>query len=236
MANWTVHSLLRGIRTTHWPKRAETSPGVTSGRPTPGATSDDVIARCPTGALGGDAALAGVDYDRCISCQRCRHGEGALSWELNFNWTERSGTGRPILPRRFRRSLHVRYLDAGACGGCVGEIRLIDAPPYNLHRFGIFITASPRDADVLLVAGPVTEAMREPLRKAYEAMPEPKRVVAVGVCAIDGGIFGKSFACAGGVEAVIPVDLRISGCPPPPLAIIDGLLRVAGRLGDEEDR
>jgi len=111
----------------------------------------------------------------------------------------------------------------------MGEVRLIDAPPYNLHRFGIFITPTPRDADVLLVAGPVTEAMREPLRKAYDAMPEPRRVVAMGACAIDGGIFGTSFASVGGATEVIPVDVLVPGCPPPPLAIIHALLRVAGR-------
>lgn len=111
---------------------------------------------------------------------------------------------------------------------------MIDAPPYNLHRFGIFITATPRDADILLVAGPVTTAMRDPLKKAYEAMPEPKRVVAMGVCAIDGGIFGKNFASVGGVGEVIPVDLYVAGCPPPPLAIIDALLRVTDRLPQAE--
>ncbi|MGH7120179.1 MAG: NADH-quinone oxidoreductase subunit B family protein, partial [Acetobacteraceae bacterium] len=124
----------------------------------------------------------------------------------------------------------VRFVDAGADGACITEVRLIDAPPYNLHRFGIFITATPRDADVLLVAGPVTEAMREPLRKAYEAMATPRRVVAIGDDAIDGGIFGKSFACAGGVGEVIPVDFIVPGCPPPPLAIIHGLLAAAGQV------
>ena len=92
------------------------------------------------------------------------------------------------------------------------------------------ITATPRDADVLLVAGPVSEAMREPLRKAYEAMPMPRRVVAIGDDAIDGGVFGKSFASAGGVGEVIPVDFIVPGCPPPPLAIIHGLLAAAGQV------
>lgn len=145
-------------------------------------------------------------------------------------WSIRTPDSRGPLPKRFRRSAHVRFVDAGADGALIGEVRLIDAPPYNLHRFGIFITATPRDADVLLVGGPVTEAMREPLRKAYEAMPEPKRVVAIGDEAIDGGVFGKSFACAGGVPEVIPVDFIVPGCPPPPLAIIHGLLAAAGRV------
>jgi Ni,Fe-hydrogenase III small subunit len=126
--------------------------------------------------------------------------------------------------------MHVRFIDAGANGALISEVRLIDAPPYNLHRFGIFITATPRDADVLLVGGPVTEAMREPLRKAFDAMPTPKRVVAIGDDAIDGGIFGKSYASAGGVASVIPVDFIVPGCPPPPLAIIQGLLAAAGQV------
>jgi Ni,Fe-hydrogenase III small subunit len=233
MANWTRHSLVRGIRTTRWPRRPETSPGVTPGRPCPGTGGDDVVSRCPTGALTGEGDGAEVNLSRCISCQRCRHGGDALAWAEDFEWSEPVEDARAPLPGRFGRSLHVRYIDAGACGGCVGEVRLIDAPPYNLHRFGIFVTPTPRDADVLLIAGPVTEAMRGPVRKAYEAMPEPRRVVAMGVCAIDGGIFGKSFASAGGAGEVVPVDVLLPGCPPPPLAIIHALLTVAGRVPTE---
>ena len=153
-----------------------------------------------------------------------------MPWSDDFDWAARPAGGREPLSGPFRRSLHVRYIDAGACGGCMGEVRLIDAPAYNLHRFGIFVTASPRDADVLLIGGPVTEAMRGPVIKAFEAMPEPGRVVAMGVCAINGGVFGTSFVSAGGLEEIIPVDLVIPGCPPPPLAIIHGLLSVTGRV------
>lgn len=116
----------------------------------------------------------------------------------------------------------------------MGEVRLIDAPPYNLHRFGVFITASPRDADVLLVGGPVTENMRGAVEKAYAAMAAPKRVVAMGVCAINGGVFGTSFASAGGLEDVIPVDLVVPGCPPPPLAIVHALLAVTDRAAPKD--
>lgn len=230
MADWVLRSLARGIRTTGWPARVESTPGVTPGRPEP-VVRDDARACtevCPTGALEKGERGVAVDFGRCVHCQRCR-GEGGVPWRDDFEWAAWSGSSRGPLPQAFRRSINVRYLDAGACGGCMGEASLIDAPPYNLHRFGIFITATPRDADVLLVAGPVTEAMRTPLRLTYDAMPEPKRVVAMGVCAINGGVFGQTYACAGGAEAVIPVDVVVPGCPPPPLAIIHGLLLAVGR-------
>ena len=98
-----------------------------------------------------------------------------------------------------------------------------------MHRLGFFVTPTPRNADVLLVAGPVSDEMRLPLRKTYEAMPTPKRVVAIGACAISGGVFGPSFAASGGVGEVIPVDVIVPGCPPPPLAILHGLLAVIGK-------
>jgi len=99
-----------------------------------------------------------------------------------------------------------------------------------MHRLGIFFTPTPRAADVLLVVGPVSENMRGPLLKTYEAMPDPKRVLAVGACAITGGVFGQSFMSAGGLGSVLPVDLDVPGDPPPPLAILHGLLVVTGRM------
>lgn len=230
MSAWPLRSLLRGIRTTRWPAREDTAPGLSPGRPEPSAQRAEATAElCPTAALTPLSNGVAVDFAHCVHCQRCRHGDEALPWSRDFEWTAPGSQIRPPLGRRFHRSLHVRYIDAGACGGCMSEVRLIDAPPYNLHRLGIFITATPREADVLLVAGPVTENMRDAVLKAYEAMPEPRRVVAMGVCALNGGVFGTSFASVGGVENVVPVDLVIPGCPPPPLAIIHGLLAVTGR-------
>jgi Ni,Fe-hydrogenase III small subunit len=127
------------------------------------------------------------------------------------------------------RSLSIRQIDAGSCNGCELEIHALSNAFYDLERFGLRFVASPRHADVLLVTGPVTRNMREALRHAYDATPDPKWVVAVGVCAVDGGVFAKSYAVIGGVKHVIPVDLHIPGCPPTPMDLLRGLLALLNR-------
>jgi len=126
--------------------------------------------------------------------------------------------------RRLGRTLAIREVDAGSCNGCELEIHALGNVLYDLERFGLRFVASPRHADVLLVTGPVTRNMREALERTYQATPDPKWVVAVGDCARDGGAFAGSCACVGGVSAVVPVDLHIAGCPPSPLALLQGLL------------
>ncbi len=126
--------------------------------------------------------------------------------------------------RRLGRSLSIRQVDAGSCNGCELEIHALNNAFYDLERFGFTFVASPRHADVLMVTGPVTKNMREALERTYRVMPDPKWVVAVGNCAADGGIFAGSYALAGGVHEVIPVDLHIRGCPPDPTALLSGLL------------
>jgi Ni,Fe-hydrogenase III small subunit len=126
--------------------------------------------------------------------------------------------------RRLGRSLSIREVDAGSCNGCELEINALNNAFYDLERFGLRFVASPRHADVLLVTGPVTKNMREALERTYLAMPSPKWVVAVGDCAIDGGLFSGSYAVAGGVSVVLPVDLRIKGCPPRPWDLLNALL------------
>jgi Ni,Fe-hydrogenase III small subunit len=126
--------------------------------------------------------------------------------------------------RRLGRSLAIREVDAGSCNGCELEIHALGNAFYDLERFGIRFVASPRHADVLLVTGPVTANMRQALRRTYDATPSPKWVVAVGDCAVDGGIFAESYAVAGGVGAVVPVDVHIRGCPPTPTQLLAGLL------------
>src|SRR5215212_3143458 len=131
--------------------------------------------------------------------------------------------------QRLGRSLSIRQIDAGSCNGCELEMQMLNSAVYDLERFGLRFVASPRHADVLLVTGPVTHNMREALERTYRATPDPKWVLAVGDCAKDGGCFAGSYAVVGGVSEVIPVDLHISGCPPTPTAMLQGLLALLER-------
>lgn len=126
--------------------------------------------------------------------------------------------------RQLGQSLSIRQVDAGSCNGCELEIHALNNAFYDLERYGLRFVASPRHADVLLVTGPVTKNMREALERTWRATPDPKWVVAAGACALDGGEFAGSYACEGGVGAVIPVDLHIPGCPPTPEQLLRGLL------------
>jgi len=137
---------------------------------------------------------------------------------------ELAGALRRAARRRLGRSLSIREIDAGSCNACELEIHALNNAYYDVERFGLRFVASPRHADVLMVTGPVTKNMREALERTYQATPDPKWVVAVGDCAKDGGCFAGSYAVVGGVGAVVSVDLHIPGCPPPPMAMLKGLL------------
>lgn len=130
--------------------------------------------------------------------------------------------------RRLGRSLSIREVDAGSCNGCELEIHALNNAFYDLERLGLRFVASPRHADVLMVTGPVTNNMAEALKRTYDATPAPKWVLAVGDCALNGGIFAGSYAVAGGVSAVLSVDLHVPGCPPTPTALLKGLIAVLG--------
>lgn len=130
--------------------------------------------------------------------------------------------------RRLGRSLSLRLVDAGSCNACELELNALSNPYYDLERFGLRFVASPRHADVLLVTGPATKNMREALLRTYDAMPAPKWVVAVGDCAACGGLYADSYACERGADAVLPVNLRIVGCPPSPNQLLKGLLALFG--------
>ena len=125
--------------------------------------------------------------------------------------------------RRMGRTLSLRHVDTGSCGGCELEMRALEAAVYDLRRYGLRFVESPRHADVLLVTGPLTQNLRAALEQAYDATPEPKWVVAIGDCAVDGGVFKGSYAVLGGTGMAVPVDLTIGGCPPPPERILSGL-------------
>jgi len=130
----------------------------------------------------------------------------------------------------FGRSLHIREIDAGSCNGCELEISALGNPYYDMERFGLHFVASPRHADCLLVTGPVTRNMAEPLRRTYDATPDPKIVIAIGECAINCGVFKDSYAVVGGVDKVIPVNVFVPGCPPEPLDILRGILSALEQL------
>jgi Ni,Fe-hydrogenase III small subunit len=134
------------------------------------------------------------------------------------------------IARRLGRSLHVRHLDAGSCNGCDWEIAALLNPIHDVQRLGIDFVASPRHADLLLVTGVMTRNLEEAALRTYEAMPEPRLVVAVGACAISGGVFAGTYAARDGIDGVLPVDVYVPGCPPRPEALIHGLLMAMGRM------
>ncbi len=237
MSFWFWHGLRKGIQSTRYPARVESTPGVSPGRPVNTDFSTDSAAQlaaeiCPTDAIVAHGKSTFVNHGKCVHCQLCRYSlQSPMDWETGYEWSRipANQTESSALPSPFAKSMHIMVVDAGDCGACLHEVKQLNNPLYNMHRLGLFLTATPRTADVLLVVGPVSENMRGPLLKTWEAMPTSRKVLAVGTCAISGGVFGKSFMCACGVGTVLPVDFEVPGNPPPPLAILHGLLVVAGR-------
>lgn len=235
MSQWVIRGLRTGIKTTAYPAREEHAPGVTPGLPVGGLFGQDaerIAARCPSGALVADNGEVIVDESRCIHSYRCVRGvTPPLGWKDTYEWAVPTeiGSKHHALGQPFRRSIHILVVDAGDCGACLNEVKQLNNPYYNMHRLGFFITPTPRHADVLLVVGTVTDHMKDALLKIHAAMPTPKRVVAVGACALSGGAFAGSFACVGSVADVLAVDVQVPGNPPPPLAILHALLVATGR-------
>ena len=185
------------------------------------------LRRCKTCFEDDDGGLAFLDQKPQDSFSRLNH---------LFRTVHRLPNGDHV---RFTsqsvhcRSLAIRQVDAGSCNGCELEIAALNNPIHDIERFGIHFVASPRHADMLLVTGPVTRNMELALVKTHAATPDPKVVVAVGACGISGGIFGTNYATRGGVDAAIPVDVYIPGCPPRPEALLYGILLAVGRLAEK---
>jgi Ni,Fe-hydrogenase III small subunit len=252
MPIWTLFGLNRGLATTAWPGKVDESvqPGVLGLPRYQPDRCDENCRACAEACLPKAISIAEdelrLDYGRCIGCQLCTEvcpneamtkshdwAFGVRSRE-DLVWADALASApaqelKQAIQKHFKRSLHIRHVDAGSCNGCEAELQALNNPFYNLHRLGIFFTPSPRFADLLLVTGPVTYAMRGPLLETWNGMPEPRWVMATGTCAVSGGVTGGGYSCGHGVEEVLPVDVYLPGCPPNPAAIIQALLLLLGR-------
>jgi Ni,Fe-hydrogenase III small subunit/Pyruvate/2-oxoacid:ferredoxin oxidoreductase delta subunit len=201
-------------------------------------------ATCPLGACAGAPGNPTLDLGVCLFCGDCASAcpTGALRFTREHRlaaWTREDLVLRSPQPvarrpdpgkyRLFHRSLKLRQVSAGGCNACEADINVLSTVVFDIGRFGLQVVASPRHADALIVTGPVPENMRVGLLKTYEATPSPKLVIACGSCAIGGGPFRGHAEVHDGVDSHLPVDLYIPGCPPHPLTILDGLLRLLGR-------
>jgi Ni,Fe-hydrogenase III small subunit/NAD-dependent dihydropyrimidine dehydrogenase PreA subunit len=245
--------LRQGTRTTRFPRGAPpTLPERFRGLPSLraegcGGNCSRCIEACPTGAVSRPAGAGPViDLGLCTFCGDCARAcpAGAISFTQDYRLATRTRDGLRMgqeglaradalaagLRRVLGRSLRLRQVSAGGCNACEADANVLTTVGWDLGRFGISFVASPRHADGLLVTGPVTRAMRLALEKTWDAVPEPKIVVACGACALSGGPYAGSPACCGGAAEVVPVDLFVPGCPPHPLTLLDGLLRLLGRI------
>jgi Ni,Fe-hydrogenase III small subunit/ferredoxin len=260
MPLWTLLGLMQGKQTAPWPLAEGTDGQtgyIGMPRYDPAHCTEECQACadvCPThaitmrpaeGSAEGKSGRLDVDYGRCVVCQLCTEACPTDAMVPSSDWAFGARRREDLVwrtppsesssecgdsRRGFRRSLHIRHVDAGSCNGCESELQALNNPFYNLHRLGIFFTASPRFADLLLVTGPVTYAMLNPLRATYDAMPEPRWVMAIGTCAVSGGVAEGGYSSGHGLDGVLPVDVYLPGCPPNPAAIIHALMMFLERV------
>jgi Ni,Fe-hydrogenase III small subunit/ferredoxin len=249
---WVLRGLRDGVVTTRWPGRpdeyADSWRGPVTVRPDAAAWGDEAM--CPTGAIGYADGRVRLDQGKCILCGRCVAARpDVFAWSAGATGPGKAAIARQALAvpeppetdeaiaaaraslaartAALRRSVHIRHVDAGSDGSEEWEIQALLGPVYDIHRLGVFITASPRHADVLLVTGAGTPGMTGPLRTTFDGMPDPKVVVAVGTDAISGGMLAGTLD---GVGPAVPVDVWVPGSPPPSFSILNALLVATGRL------
>jgi Ni,Fe-hydrogenase III small subunit len=253
MSIWVLRGLRDGVVTTRWPGRPDEYADSWRGPVTvlqEAGAAPVPAGLCPTGAIGTSGGRVRVDQGKCILCGRCvAQRPGVFAWSAGA-----TGPGAAALVRQalvvpevaetdaavaavraslaertaaLRRSVHLRHVDAGSDGTEEWEIQALLGPVYDIHRLGIFFTASPRHADVLLVTGAGVAGMTGPLRTTYEGMPDPRVVIAVGTDAVSGGLLGDQLT---GVAGTVPVDIWVPGSPPPPFGILNALLIAVGKL------
>ena len=249
---WVLRGLRDGVVTTRWPRRADEYADSWRGpvTVTAGANAPDAAALCPTGAITAADGWVRLDQGKCVLCGRCvAQRPDVFAWSAGA-----TGPGAAALTRQalvvpqapetdeaveatratlaertaaLRRSVHIRHVDAGSDGSEEWEIQALLGPVYDIQRLGVFFTASPRHADVLLVTGAGTAGMAGPLRTTYEGMPDPRVVIAVGTDAASGGLLGEQLT---GVAGTVPVDVWVPGSPPSPFGILNALLIATGKL------
>jgi Ni,Fe-hydrogenase III small subunit/Pyruvate/2-oxoacid:ferredoxin oxidoreductase delta subunit len=224
------------------PERFRGRPVLNESRCTEGCS--DCAGACPTAAI--ETHPLRIDLGACLFCGACQEActEGAITYTPDHRLAARGRSDLVVtegeatlagalddrMQKMFGRSLKLRQVSAGGCGGCEAELVALGNVVFDLSRFGIQFVASPRHADGIVVTGTITRNMGRALRETYEAVPAPKIVIAVGACALSGGPFAEAEASSDGMPPDLPVDLYIPGCPPHPLTLLDGLLRLLGRL------
>ena len=255
MFNILAERFQQGFRTSAYPlEPAPARPARFQGLPVLNQSKcssgcDACVASCPTDAIQKPNDQLQLDMGKCLFCTECVKvcPDEAIAFTDEYQLSTRTRDGLVVgerewelaaaldekTKRLFGRSLKLRQVSAGGCNACEADVNVLNTVVFDLSRFGIQFVASPRHADGLLITGPVTENMRIALLKTYEAVPDPKIVIAVGACAISGGPYIDHAEAHNGADSVVPVDLYVPGCPPSPWTILNGILRLLGRMSDQ---